>query len=224
MIASITLAILVCGYLFDARQFINQSLVWIETQGTWGIGLFIGLYIFSTVLLLPGSLLSLGAGAMFGLLWGTLIVSIASILGATLAFLIGRYLARDWVAKKISENRTFSAVDDAVGREGWKIVVLTRLSPVFPFNLLNYSFGLTKVSLKHYFFASWLGMFPGTVLYVYLGALVGELSRLGTEREGRSTGEWAMLVGGLLATILLTGYITRIAREALDKEVEVSAA
>src|SRR5690606_28498352 len=113
-----------------------------------------------TVLLIPGSALTLGAGALFGVFWGTVYASTGATLGATCAFLIGRYLARDWVAARIARRPAFVAIDRAVAEEGWKIVGLTRLSPIFPFVLLNYAFGLTRVSLRDYVFASWLGMLP----------------------------------------------------------------
>jgi uncharacterized membrane protein YdjX (TVP38/TMEM64 family) len=125
------------------------------------------------ILLLPGSILTLGAGVLFGVVNSSIAVSIAATLGATCAFLVGRYLPRVWVAKRIANNDKFKAVDEAVAKEGWKIVLLTRLSPVFPFNLLNYAFGLTQVRVRHYFFASWLGMIPGTIMYVYIGSLAG---------------------------------------------------
>ncbi|MBR9700453.1 TVP38/TMEM64 family protein, partial [Candidatus Woesearchaeota archaeon] len=130
----------------------------------------------------------------------------------------GRYFARDWVKEKIGKNEKFKAIDDAVGREGWKIVGLTRLSPIFPFNLLNYSYGLTKVKLKDYFFASWIGMLPGTILYVYIGGLAGELAQLGS--GGRSPAEWGFLIFGLLVTVVVTFYVTHLARRALDARIQ----
>jgi len=117
---------------------------------------------------LSGSALTLGAGILFGVLRGSIIVSIAATLGATAAFLIARYVAREWVARKIAAHPKFAAVDQAVASEGWKMVGLIRLSPIFPFSLMNYAFGLTRVSLRDYFFASWIGMLPGTVMYVPL--------------------------------------------------------
>ncbi len=181
--------------------------------------LFAGLYILACVLSLPGSILTLGAGAVFGVVTGFIAVSIGSTLGATCAFLIGRYLARDLVAGRIAGNEKFKAVDEAVGREGWKIVLLTRLSPVFPFNLLNYAFGLTKVSLKHYFFATWLGMIPGTVMYVYIGSLAGDLAGLGGAGRARTTGEWILYGIGLLATLIVTVFVTRLARKTLSARI-----
>ena len=155
---------------------------------------------------------------LFGVIKGSIIVSIAATLGATCAFLVGRHIARDWVSKKIQSNPKFQAIDEAVAREGWKIVGLTRLSPVFPFNLLNYAYGLTRVSLRDYFFASWIGMMPATVMYVYIGSLAGEIAKIG-EGRSRTLAEWALYIVGLIATAAVTVYITRIARAALGKKV-----
>ena len=108
-----------------------------------------------------------------------------------------------------------------MGNEGWKIVGLTRLSPIFPFNLLNYAYGLTKVSLRDYFFASWIGMFPGTVMYVYIGSLAGSVATVGAEERVRTTGEWVLYGVGLVATVVVTIYVTRLARKALSRKIDV---
>ncbi|MFP4424902.1 MAG: TVP38/TMEM64 family protein, partial [Spirochaetaceae bacterium] len=173
---------------YDLQGTLRDLLSWVEGQGAVGVITFIVAYIAATVLFIPGSILTLGAGFVFGVLEGVAYVSVASTLGATLAFLVGRYIAREWVSKKIAENPRFSALDRAVSQEGWKIVGLTRLSPIFPFNMLNYGYGITGVSLPSYFIASWIGMLPGTVMYVYLGSLAGSLATLGA-REGRTTAE-----------------------------------
>ncbi len=119
----------------------------IRAMGALAPVIFIILYIVAAVLFVPGSVLTIGAGVLFGLLWGSIYVSIGATLGATAAFLVGRYLARDWVRRQLEGNRTSPPSTTRSAREGWKIVLLTRLSPVFPFNLLNYAFGLTAVTL-----------------------------------------------------------------------------
>lgn len=205
---------------FNVQELLRKSLDWIARLGPWGPLAFVILYIFACVLFVPGSILTLGAGVLFGVIKGSALVSISATLGATAAFLVGRYLARDWVWKKIEGNEKFKAMDDAVAKEGWKIVGLTRLSPLFPFNLLNYTFGLTKVSLRDYFFASWIGMIPGTLMYVYMGSLAGDLVTLGTRTQVRSTQQWLLYLVGLVATVVVTVYVTRIARRALDKKVK----
>ncbi len=209
----------VAARYFQVQKLLKNSLDWVAGLGPFGPIIFIGIYIVACVLLIPGSILTLGAGFVFGVVKGTVIDSVAATLGATCAFLVGRYLARGWVARIIDANPKFKAIDEAVAREGWKIVGLVRLSPVFPFNLLNYMFGLTKVSLRHYFFASWVGMLPGTVMYVYIGSLAGDLATLGAGGRARSPAEWALYVLGLAATIVVTVYVTRLARHALEKKV-----
>ena len=159
------------------------------------------------------------SGVVFGVARGSVFVSIGSTLGATAAFLAGRYLAREWVVRKIQGNPKFQAIDKAVGREGWKIVGLTRLSPLFPFTLLNYAFGVTRVSVRDYFLASWIGMLPGTVMYVYVGSLLGDLGNVGHGGRSRTAAEWALYVVGLVATVAVTISITRLARMALAERI-----
>ncbi|MEG4346116.1 TVP38/TMEM64 family protein [Microcoleus sp. A003_D6] len=204
---------------FNFQGILKNALESIASLGPWGPAAFILIYIVATVLFIPGSLLTLGSGVLFGVVGGSVCVSIGSILGATCAFLVGRYLTRDWVSKQIEGNQKFKAIDSAVASEGWKIVLLTRLSPIFPFNLLNYAFGVTQVSLKDYFLASWIGMIPGTVMYVYIGSLAGSLAALGSQGRSRTAAEWTLYGIGLLATIALTVYATRFAKKALEEKI-----
>ena len=155
---------------FSITDTLQNLLQWIQDLGTIGYLIFIFAYILSAVFLIPASILTFGAGIIFDVIEGAVLVSIASVLGAITAFLIGRYLARGWVSQQIEKYPKFKAVDEAVGKEGWKIVGLTRLSPVFPFVILNYAFAITKVSFKDYAIASWIGMLPGTIMYVYIGS------------------------------------------------------
>jgi uncharacterized membrane protein YdjX (TVP38/TMEM64 family) len=203
---------------FNPQDIFRNALQSIDNLGSVGAFAFIALYIIATVAFLPGSILTLGAGVVFGVVWGSLYVFIGATLGATAAFLVGRYLARSWVASKIEGNKKFAAIDRAVGREGLKIVLLTRLSPVFPFNLLNYAFGITGVSLKDYFIGS-VGMIPGTIMYVYIGSLAGSLARIGTDQPTNPTVQWAIRIIGFIATVTVTVYVTRIAKKALEQEV-----
>lgn len=211
----IAIALLVAAKYVHVQDLLKQALDWVGMLGPWGPAIFIAIYILATVLFIPGSVLTLGAGAVFGVLWGSIYVSIASTLGATCAFLVGRYLARDAIARKIEGNERFDAIDKAVANEGWKIVGLTRLSPVFPFTLLNYAFGLTRVKLSHFALASWIGMMPGTVMYVYLGSL----AKAASGERTRTTGEWMLYGVGLLATVVVTIFVTRIAKQALAKRI-----
>lgn len=206
--------LIVLGVQLDAGARLKEALDWIGGMGPAGPAIFILLYIVACVLFLPGSVLTLGAGAIWGLAWGTVYVSVGSTLGATAAFLVGRYFMRDWVSKKVETNPKFRAIDEAVAGEGWKIVGLTRLSPAFPFSLLNYAYGLTKVSLPQYVIASWIGMIPGTIMYVYIGAAAGDAAK-----GGNTPGQWALKIVGLLATVAVTVVITKIARNALKTRV-----
>lgn len=215
VVSALIVGIIAAVSIFDVQTLLKKTLASINAMGPWGPVLFVIVYALAAVLFIPGSVLTLGAGAVFGVLKGFAIVSIASTVGATAAFLVGRYIARDWVANKIQGNSKFDAIDRAVAREGWKIVGLTRLSPVFPFTLLNYAFGLTQVSLRHYILASWIGMIPGTIMYVYLGSLANVTVGTGS----RTPGEWALYGIGLGATIAVTIFVTRIAKKALAERI-----
>jgi len=211
-------ALLLAVKYLPVQELLKEALSRIGRLGPWGPVIFVIVYVVATVLFIPGSVLTLGAGALFGVGLGSVCVSISATLGATAAFLVGRYLARDAVARKVERNERFAAIDRAVADEGWKIVLLTRLSPVFPFTLLNYAFGLTRVRLTHYVLASWVGMIPGTVMYVYLGSLVN----VGAGHRQRTAGEWALYGVGLLATAVVTVFVTRVAKKALAKKISSS--
>src|SRR6266852_2281286 len=216
--ATACVALVLALKYFHVQDLLKSALDWIGKLGPWGPVIFVGLYVVATVLFVPGSVLTLGAGAVFGVALGSVCVSISATLGATAAFLVGRYVARDAIARKIGKNEKFATIDRAVADEGWKIVLLTRLSPVFPFTLLNYAFGLTRVKLSHYVLASWIGMIPGTVMYVYLGSLVN----VGAGHRQRTVGEWALYGVGLLATIAVTVLVTRLAKKALAQKISSS--
>ncbi len=201
---------------FPVSNWLRIQLEEIKQLGPLGYFWFILLYIVATVSGFPASILTIGAGAVFGIFTGTLLVLTGAILGAMAAFLVGRYLARNFVAKHIEANPRFRVVDEAVGRAGFKIVLLTRLSPIFPFVFLNYLYSITKVKLSDYFLATALGMIPGTILYVYLGSLAASVA---TGTLPTSPARKIFTAIGLLLTIAVTVYVTRIARNAL-RDVE----
>jgi uncharacterized membrane protein YdjX (TVP38/TMEM64 family) len=202
---------------FNPQLLLKNALTWIESSGSIGAIAFIGIYILSTVAFLPAFILTLGAGVIFGLWLGSIYVFIGATIGSIAAFLVGRYLARNWVAKKIAGNENFTAIDRAVGKEGLKIVLLTRLSPIFPFNLLNYAFGLTGVSIKDYIIGS-VGMIPGTIMFVYIGSLAGNLALIGTDAQPTNpTLQWTIRILGFIATVAVTVYVTRLAKQALNE-------
>ncbi len=216
--ATAGVALVLAVKYFHVQDLLKAALDWIGKLGPWGPVIFVGLYVVATVLFVPGSVLTLGAGAVFGVALGSVCVSISATLGATAAFLVGRYLARDTIARKIEKNEKFATIDRAVADEGWKIVLLTRLSPVFPFTLLNYAFGLTRVKLSHYVLASWIGMMPATVMYVYLGSIVN----VGAGHRQLTVGEWVLYGVGLLAAIAVTVFVTRLAKKALARKISSS--
>lgn len=213
----LVLAIALISRQLPVRSAIQQLEDRIEGLGIWGSVLFGLLYVAAVLALLPGSALTLAAGALFGLVGGTIVASLASTAGAALAFLIGRYLARRRIQALLPRYPRFDAMDKAVNKNGWKIVALLRLSPAVPFNLQNYLYGLTGIRFWPYLLTSWLAMLPTTFLYVYLGDLGREGLQVadGHEKRSRSNAEWAMLIVGLLATIALTVYLTRLARKTL---------
>jgi uncharacterized membrane protein YdjX (TVP38/TMEM64 family) len=214
-------AFIVAVKYFNVQGLLRSALSWIAGLGPWGPIIFIIIYIFATVLFVPGSILALGAGVLFGAIWGSVYVSIGATIGAASAFLIGRYLARGWVTKQIEGSDMFKAIDKAVAREGWKIVGLMQLSPLFPFNLLNYAFGVTQVSFKDYFFPTWIGIMPGTVLYVYIGSLTGDLamSSMGMKEHSRTPIEWTFYAISLIATVLVIIYVMHIVKKALANKI-----
>jgi len=215
LLVAAAVALLLLGRAVDAGTWLAAALGWIRGLGPVAPVVFLLLYVVACVFLLPGSVLTLGAGAVFGVSRGIVIVWISATLGATAAFLVGRYLVRGWVARTIAANPRLAALDATVTREGRTIVLLMRLSPVIPFNLLNYAFGATRVSLRDYVLASAVGMLPGTAMYVYLGSVAGELAA-GSARA-RTPLEWAFYGVGLVATVAVTVYLTRVARASLSR-------
>jgi len=199
----------------DLALYIPRFASWVEGLGFWGPVVFAAGYAAATVAMVPGSLLTLAAGAVFGLAKGFVTVFIGASMGATLAFLVSRYVARSWVEQRLEGHDKFASVDRAVGHQGLKIAVLLRLSPLFPFNLLNYALGLTRISLRDYVVAH-LGMLPGTLLYVYYGRLAGAVAEVasGVSTE-RNAGYYFVLGLGLIATLVVTTIATRIATRAL---------
>lgn len=215
----VALAAVAAFVAIDVRAQLEYLLRWIETNPQSAAGVFIGTYVVATVVAIPASILTLAAGFLFGLGAGTVMVSVASVTGATAAFLIGRSFARPWVERRIAGNRRLLALDRAVARKGSWVVLLTRLSPVFPFNLLNYAYGVTGVRTLSYVLASWIGMLPGTVLYVYLGTAAGSLTEALTGAGASGSGGQVLLLVGLVATIAVTVLITRLATRELSREL-----
>ena len=219
-LAKIALAgVAVIAVLVLARRagaLLPQFAAWVNGLGAWGPLVFILGYAAATVAFVPGSVLTLAAGAIFGVGAGVAYVFVAAVLGSCAAFLVARYVARGAVERRLTGNTRFAAIDRAVGAQGRRIVFLLRLSPIFPFNLLNYALGLTRVRFVDYLVAS-VGMLPGTLLYVYSGKVGGDVAALaGGAAIERGAGYYAVLAIGLVATALVTLVITRTARRALS--------
>jgi uncharacterized membrane protein YdjX (TVP38/TMEM64 family) len=223
MLCIIILTVITGSIFLPVKEWLVKILEWTGQLGFWGPVFVIVLYIVACILFLPGSALTLGTGFVFELFVGTIAVSIGSTLGACAAFWIGRTVARDWISSKVEANEKFAAIDNAVGQQGFKIVLLTRLSPVFPFNLLNYTFGLTKVSFAQYALASWIGMLPGTIMYVYFGATLRSLADAATGNVETGTTGKVFFWFGLVATIVVTVFVTRVARRALKQAVPTNS-
>jgi uncharacterized membrane protein YdjX (TVP38/TMEM64 family) len=218
----LTVLALIGGLILVGRTMSRQLAaitVWVDGLGAAGPAAFVLIYALATVAFVPGSILTLAAGAIFGLAAGTLYTLIAATCGASIAFLAARYVLRGLVERRLATHRKFAAIDHAIAREGLRIVFLLRLSPFFPFNFLNYALGVTSVRFGDYVLAC-VGMVPGTLLYVYYGKLAGDVARAaGNLTPERGAGYYAVMVLGLLATIAVTAYLTRLARRTLA-EVE----
>lgn len=216
---AIVLAIVAALFLLGRQvaAYVPQFAEWVNGLGVLGPLVFILGYAVAVVAFVPAVLLTLAAGAIFGVPAGVAYVFTAAVLGSGAAFLVSRYAARSIVEKRLAGDKRFAAIDRAVGEQGRKIVFLLRLSPAFPFVLLNYGLGLTRVSFVDYIVASF-GMLPGTLLYVYYGKVAGDVAALaaGTARE-KGAADYALLAVGLVATIAVTAYVTRIARRALKE-------
>ena len=202
------------------REWLSIGIAWIESHRTLAWLVYIAAYTAAAVLVIPGTILTLAAGFVFGIPIGVMLVSIGSLMGAAAAFLVGRFLARDWVTQRIADLPSFNALDKATRHEGFIIVLLTRLSPLFPFNLLNYAFGLTAVRFRDYVLASWIGMAPAIVLYVYIGSAAKSLADLTGDGIESGVGGTTLFIVGLIATLLLTVFVTRTATKALGRHLE----
>lgn len=209
VLIALAAAVIVIARGFGAGDRIADIRDWIESLGAWGPVVFVGIYILGVVAALPGSALTLAAGALFGSVIGIVVVSIGATCGAGLAFLISRYLARDAVVAWLGRNENFRKLDRMTKEHGAVIVALTRLVPLFPFNLLNYGFGLTRVSFRTYLFWSWLCMLPGAVLYVVgADALAKGIAEKATP--------WRLIVAAVIAALVLA-LLVRAARRRLKE-------
>jgi uncharacterized membrane protein YdjX (TVP38/TMEM64 family) len=219
LILLLALGLIVAAWLLPVREWLGVFLAWTQANPGRAWAIFIAVYVIATVCFLPALPLTLAAGAIFGLAQGFALVSVASTLGATAAFFVGRTLARDWVSRKIEAWPRFGALDRSLQKRGFWIVLLTRLSPLFPFFLLNYAYGVSAVRVRDFIPASWVGMMPATLAYVYAGSLAASLAQaLSGDVDIGVTG-WILLAVGLVATIVVTVLVTRLAGRELAREI-----
>lgn len=210
--------LLVAVWLLPAREWLILSTDWAQAHPRIAWAGFILAYILAALLMVPGSILTLAAGVLFGVALGVALVSLAATVGACCAFLVGRFLARDWVESRLEAMPRFRALDRAVARRGWLIVLLARLSVVIPYNLLNYALGLTNVRFGPYLFGTLVGMLPAIFLYVYLGSVAGSLASL--EQNGAPIIPQSLFISGLIVTALLILVIARLTARALRSELD----
>jgi len=217
--SALVAAALILFYGFPGRETIRLAEELFAGSGPMGPIYYTLLYIIGSVLMQPCFPLTLGAGFIYGFPKGFAIALSASTLGAISAFLVARYLARDWLKARADADGRYRAVDLAVARDGWRVVLLLRLASILPYNLVNYAVGLTGISLWHFILATWIGRIPITALHAYLGSISPSMTSLSAVSEGLSLTELAVYALGWLATIISTVYIARLARTALEEKI-----
>lgn len=223
--AAIVVAVVILVAALAWRLPVNRWIVFLADQvrgmGATGVALFIVVYVLAVVAMLPASLFTLAAGFAYGPVGGLLVVSPASVLGATTAFLLSRTMLRDWIRKQTARFPKARALDKAIGKNSFKLILLLRLSPLIPFNVLNYALGLSDAHLGRYVVASFIGMLPGTWMYVYLGSLATTAAGL-TDASSGGGRQRLVTVAGRLAAVIVVVLVTRSARQALDEELKRS--
>src|SRR5205823_13356401 len=218
ILAAMLVVLFLAMKFLPVQQWLKNFNAWVTHMGVAGMLIFIAVYAAATILLAPGAILTIGAGFAFGLWKGFLAVSAGSTFGAALAFLVARSIARDRIEAIAKGNDRFQRIDSAIGAQGATIIFLLRLSPVIPFNLSNYLYGLTGVKFWPYVFASWIGMMPATFLYVFIGtAGKAAVSAAGGEAMKYGWQYWTLVSLGLAATIVVIYWVSMIARHALKK-------
>jgi uncharacterized membrane protein YdjX (TVP38/TMEM64 family) len=194
-------------------SWMNQAMSWIEQTGPVGWVWFVILYTLSCVFFLPGSVLSFGAGAVYGFWGGTLLVSIASIGGALANFLSTRYLLRRWMERRFANSRKFQALNHVATQDAWRMIILTRISPILPHSLVSCAFGLSRVRLWRYITASWIGFLPISAAYSYAGAVIGSAAKAGIHQGPWA---WTAYIVELAITLGVTIWISHAAHKALQ--------
>jgi uncharacterized membrane protein YdjX (TVP38/TMEM64 family) len=195
-------------------EFLHHSMEWIASSGWVGAVWFIVLYTLTCVFFLPGSLLTVGAGAVYGFWFSTALVTISSTVGAGVNFLTSRYLIRNWMQRKLGHSAKFRALEKAVSAEGWRIILISRMSPIIPHSLVSYAAGLIPISFSRFIFASFVGFLPQSAAYTYVGAVVGKALRTSAGVTPHDPVTWTFYGFGLVATLVVTAITTRVARRS----------
>lgn len=214
-------ALLVAALLYvdDARDATLALLHWMDSLGSKGALIFFGIYVFVVVLLLPGVVLTLGAGLVYGFWVGSLLVLASLAVGSSIAFIIARHCFSEGFSRRIESRPSLQVLNRGIEQEGWKLVALSRCMPGFPYKLSNYFFGLTALPFRHFFFANLVGVIPLTLTNVYIGSVTANLAQLG-ERE-RQPWEWMLYAVGLVVAVVILWILTRMAQRAL-RQVELN--
>jgi len=215
LLIAAAILLVVAFFVLPVEQWIKQFTSSVQQLGALGIALYIIVYALMTMLLLPGSPLTLAAGLVYGVGTGFVVVLSGAVLGALGAFLVARYVARDWAAAKLEDSPRFKAIDRAIAHESWKVVLLTRLSPLMPFSLQNVFYGVTEIRFWDYAWATIIGIMPGILLYVYIGAAGNAAAD-----DTTTTLQWWLFGAGLLATLVVAILIGRKAKARLRELTE----
>ncbi|MDH3692178.1 MAG: TVP38/TMEM64 family protein [Gammaproteobacteria bacterium] len=215
LFVAVILSVLI--YFFDLQSHVVRVLEWLDTLGVWAPALFIVIDMLVVVFLVPGIMVTMGAGFLFGVVNGSLYVVIATTLGATIAFTIARCLLGGSMASYLRTHPRLSLIDEALAGGGWKIVLITRLIPFFPFKLSNYFFGVTQFCTRDFVMGTFLGIWPITVVNVYIGSITADFATLGSPTDSRSQMEWVVYGIGFVISIAFAIYLGHLAQQALRR-------
>jgi len=208
----------------DITEFLYHSMEWIQQSGWPGVIWFVVLYTLTCVFFLPGSVLTVGAGAVYGFWFSTILVAVSSTVGAVVNFLTSRYLLRNWLRRKMGHSPNFAALEAAVGQNGAYTILISRISPVVPHSLVSYAAGLTKIGFWRYTIASLIGFLPISAAYTYAGAIVGKTVRTSVGATPQDPVKWTFYTIGLIATIAVIIPTTRAATRAWKEQVAIAKA
>ncbi len=203
-------------YAMNQASFFEVAFERVDALGFWALPAFALLQILSVLAFIPSVVPTFAAGVLFGVGWSLPITVVGAAIGASIAFQLGRTTARGFVEKRYAHDPRFQALSKLARERGWKIVALARLTPLFPFSVANYAFGVTSIKASHYFFATLLGTLPSNAVYVYLGAVTGQIGAGADPSRQRTPLEWGLTIGGLVVAVGLAIYLRRVATEALE--------